>query len=290
MKNLEDQETQEITFNVHFNGRIHRIPISNSRTIGDLKKEIQTLTGVQLCRQALKGWADNKVRDAQKSSTLLRNLNLEKQTDIILTNLSEEGFLSEITSNGTTNALHVAENQMYTLNITVKSTNETKQLKFAGNKTLLAIKTDVYAVTDIQVRHQKWIGWPNGVTNSMTLAETGIGLEHNFILEDTRDTKNESGNSSNATAGSNVVEIDSESEEFEDAEGSDDDIFTDSVPSIRNRLKNLIPDKVDDETVGCMEFIQNYEERYGIQHPVFFQGSLEEAVKEACHKSAREVI
>lgn len=38
-----------------------------------------------------------------------------------------------------------------------------------------------------------------------------------------------------------------------------------------------------------MEFIQNYEERYGIQHPVFFQGSLEEAVREACQKSAREV-
>lgn len=38
-----------------------------------------------------------------------------------------------------------------------------------------------------------------------------------------------------------------------------------------------------------MEFIQNYEERYGIQHPIFFQGSLEEAVKEACQKSAREV-
>ncbi|XP_063697658.1 FAS-associated factor 1 isoform X2 [Culicoides brevitarsis] len=284
-KNLEDQETQEITFNVHFNGRVYKIPISNTRTIADLKNEVQTATGVQVCRQALKGWADNVQRNAQKSNTVLKTLHLEKQTDVILTDLSGEGFLSDM-SNGLNNGTR-PENQIYTLNITIKATGELKQLKFHGNQTILAVKTDVYTVTDIQVRHQKWIGWPNGVSNSMILADTGIGIEHNFTLESTRDVRNESGSSHNTTGG-NVVEIDSESEEFEDAEGFDDDIFTDTVTSSRNRLKNLIPDKVDDETVGCMEFIQNYEERYGIQHPVFFQGSLEEAVKEACQKSARE--
>lgn len=85
-----------------------------------------------------------------------------------------------------------------------------------------------------------------------------------------------------------VVEIDSESEEFEDAEGFDDDIFTDNSAPIRNRVKNLIPEAVDDETIGCLQFIENYEERYGIQHPVFFHGSLSDAVKEACQKPARE--
>lgn len=88
------------------------------------------------------------------------------------------------------------------------------------------------------MRHQKWIGWPNGVSNSMTLADTGIGFEHNFTLESTRDSKNECGTANN-TGSSNALEIDSESEEFEDAEGFDDDIFTDTVPSARNRLKNL---------------------------------------------------
>lgn len=140
-------------------------------------------------------------------------------------------------SNGTNNASH-PENQIYTLNITIKSSGELKQLKFHGNQTILAVKTDVYTVTDIQVRHQKWIGWPNGVSNSMSLADTGIGFEHNFNLESTRDSKNESG-SLNNTGSSNILEVDSENDEFEDAEGFDDDIFTDTVPSSRNRLKNL---------------------------------------------------
>lgn len=96
MKNLADQETQEITFNIHFNGRIYKIPISNTSTISDLKNLVQTCTGVQVCRQALKGWADNMQRDAQKASTVLKTLNLSKQTDIILTDLSDEGFLNEI--------------------------------------------------------------------------------------------------------------------------------------------------------------------------------------------------
>lgn len=96
MKNLVDQETQEITFNIHFNGRIYKIPISNTLTISDLKNEVQTATGVQVCRQALKGWADNVQRHAQKSNTVLKALHLEKQTDIILTDLSDEGFLSSV--------------------------------------------------------------------------------------------------------------------------------------------------------------------------------------------------
>lgn len=50
----------------------------------------------------------------------------------------------------------------------------------------------------------------------------------------------------------------------------------------------MIPEPVDDETIGCLQFIENYEERYGIQHPLFLQGSLNDAVKEACHKPARE--
>lgn len=96
MKNLVDQETQEITFNIHYNGRIYKIPISNTRTISDLRNEVQTSTGVQVCRQALKGWADNVQRNAQRANTVLKTLHLEKQTDIILTDLSDEGYLNDM--------------------------------------------------------------------------------------------------------------------------------------------------------------------------------------------------
>lgn len=36
-----------------------------------------------------------------------------------------------------------------------------------------------------------------------------------------------------------TIEIDSESEEFEDAEGFDDDIFVDNPAPVRNRIEHL---------------------------------------------------
>lgn len=51
----------------------------------------------------------------------------------------------------------------------------------------------------------------------------------------------------------------------------------------------LVPDQIDDETIGCLQFVENYTQRYGSPHPEFFQGNLEEAYKEACQKPAKDV-
>lgn len=77
-----------------------------------------------------------------------------------------------------------------------------------------------------------------------------------------------------------------------------------------------VPDDTESELSGCTQFIENYITRYGIlnyiytrysllyyryliivssiyrygaPHPNFFQGTLEEAVTEACHKPAKDV-
>lgn len=50
-----------------------------------------------------------------------------------------------------------------------------------------------------------------------------------------------------------------------------------------------VPDKVEDETVGCLHFADEFSSRYGPIHPEFFPGSLEDAIKDACMKPAREV-
>lgn len=57
------------------------------------------------------------------------------------------------------------------------------ELKFPGHQNILSIKTDVYTITDIPVRHQVWFGWPNNVTNITTLAESGVEREHNLVLK-----------------------------------------------------------------------------------------------------------
>lgn len=50
-----------------------------------------------------------------------------------------------------------------------------------------------------------------------------------------------------------------------------------------------MPDNVEDETIGTLHFAEQFEKRYGPAHPEFFAGTFEDAVKESCLKSAKEV-
>lgn len=50
-----------------------------------------------------------------------------------------------------------------------------------------------------------------------------------------------------------------------------------------------VDDHTEDEILGCLQFVNNYRDRYG-HGPNFFEGALEEAVKSACStKSAKDV-
>lgn len=75
--------------------------------------------------------------------------------------------------------------QAYTLNILDETHEKTYNLKFLGSKTILQVKTDVYTLTDIPVRHQLWIGWPPGITSDKTtLACSGINFPvHEFVVQ-----------------------------------------------------------------------------------------------------------
>ena len=59
--------------------------------------------------------------------------------------------------------------QTFTLNIQ-QPDGKSISLQFPGKQTILDVKTDVYTITDIAVRHQDWTGWPSGAFNMTTLA------------------------------------------------------------------------------------------------------------------------
>lgn len=52
----------------------------------------------------------------------------------------------------------------------------------------------------------------------------------------------------------------------------------------------LVPNNTESETTGSLQFVEAYRTRFGEPCPLFFTGSLEDALKEACHKPAREVM
>lgn len=50
-----------------------------------------------------------------------------------------------------------------------------------------------------------------------------------------------------------------------------------------------MPEGIEDETMAAIHFAEGFEQRYGPCHPTFFPGSLDDAMKEACHQPARDV-
>lgn len=111
-----------------------------------------------------------------------------------------------------------------------ESKNETTPIKYAGTKTILDVKSDVYTFTDQHVRNQVWSGWPPNIDDRTMLALSGISYpEHELTLR-----KPAAGTQSRFNK---IIEIhDSDDEEFEDATESftvDDEMFEDSVTSKR---------------------------------------------------------
>lgn len=50
-----------------------------------------------------------------------------------------------------------------------------------------------------------------------------------------------------------------------------------------------MPEGVQDEAVAAIHFAEGFAQRYGPCHPMFFQGSLDDAMKEAVIQPARDV-
>lgn len=172
--------SREYSFTVHHNGNQHRIKLSGNSTVNDLKGRVAEKTGIAACRQTLGGWPLHSKKDAQNGTSTLRSLSLARETDLNLTDMSSEGFMIP--------AAHELDvvgrlNSTFELNILLEPEGRVIPLKMPGMVTYLDVKNGVYAVTNIATRHQVWTGWPRNVTDSTTLAQSGVGLEHNFTLK-----------------------------------------------------------------------------------------------------------
>lgn len=50
-----------------------------------------------------------------------------------------------------------------------------------------------------------------------------------------------------------------------------------------------MPEGIEDEAMAAIHFAEGFAQRYGPCHPMFFPGSLDDAMREACHQPARDV-
>ncbi|EDW02560.1 GH19823 [Drosophila grimshawi] len=261
------------------------IAINSHLLLEQLKRKIFDVTSVPPCRQAIRGWPPTRVSDAKIPETQLCNLELEAENELILVDLTDDGFM-DTEQDEVTQRL----DKTFKINVVEEGGAEANRLTLSlpGRTTIQELKTNVYYITNIPVRHQEWSGWPSGCDNDTNLAQSGIEQTHDFVM---RNIADRASNNSNLLANTEVVTVDSESsaDEFEDATdfNNSEYIFSDSPP-VQSLNRHLIPNNTNDETSGSTQFVDNYKQRFGEPHPDFFVGSLESALRLACHKPAKE--
>nr|WMZ41597.1 FADD protein [Altica viridicyanea] len=269
--------TRMLKFKVQYCDRVINLELPESATVNDLKLKLQREVKVNPCRQLLSSWA----RLSQYESTPFSKLMLPDENTLHLTVKPSDGGITADAENSVTEKL----NGMYTLN--VKYESRTFNLKYQGTKTILEVKGDVYTLTNIHVRNQIWSGWPPNIDDNTMLALSGISYpEHDLTVRRSTQT-----NHTREKKNMPVVQIDSDEDEFEDASESftvDDEYFVDNEGAAGKRTEPLIPDNVEDEIVGCITFCEQFTTRYGPVHPAFFQGTLDDAIREACSKPAKD--
>ncbi|XP_067633136.1 FAS-associated factor 1 isoform X2 [Eurosta solidaginis] len=273
-------DVKTLVLNIHYNESVYTIRLPSIATIEQLKLKIAEETHVPICRQAIQGWPPAKLQDARKITTQLGNLDLGPENDLILHNLTEEGYLD-------TENEEIAKRLRDTFKLTIveQPSGKTITLPFLGSNTILEVKTKVYYISNIKVRNQEWEGWPSNCDDNLTLAQSSIGLSHNFIFRNANETNMDIvGIANNINTSNNTIETDDDNS-LDDEDGYDTLQDEQPVPS---RYRHLIPNNIGNECGGSIEFFDNYRERFGEPHPVFYVGSLEDAIREACHKPARE--
>ncbi|XP_045537682.1 FAS-associated factor 1 [Papilio machaon] len=261
-----------VELQVHYNNKMHEIKMSGSATVRDLKRRLEAVCGVPVCRQQIAGLGGSQAT----SSTSLATLGLQRNAVIRLKSANQQMADDE-----------VAERLTTTYVLRVKHDEKEYTLKYPGTKTVQEVKNDIYSLTDVPVRHQVWTGWPPVMgLDDTVLAMVGLDLpQHDLTVR--RDLANvrkeykriivDSSDSDN----SSVEEIEDPGDNFP----AEDDMF-DLVQT--ERIMPLMSQNVEDEALGCIEFAHRFRARYGPNTPNFFEGTLQDAIKESCLKPAKE--
>ncbi|XP_064606655.1 FAS-associated factor 1-like [Liolophura sinensis] len=272
--------------------RDENIPLilADTETVGKIKESLNEILNIPVSKQELRGWVQRKVDDKR----VLRDLHLPKETRLYLLTpeVTNPTVVLPSTSSDQSYTIEEKLSHTYTLNITVRepsiSIPRQFSLQFPGSKTIKEVKSDVYHLTDVAVRHQAWTGWPEDAKDdSLTLAASGISYPAHSLEVDKVSTSCSDTRKAQSTEDMEITVSDDDETMYNPL--LEDDMFdADEEVLSRNKNRSLIPDNVTDEVFALEHLTKEFSNRYGECHPVFYVGSLEDAVKDSLLVSAKE--
>jgi len=274
--------TRLLELNVEYRDRMIHLKVPDNESVKTVKTLLQNETGVPPCQQELRGWKANSPFPFT-DRRLLSEMNLPKENFLFLLTPDippelQNGDMDQVSE----------EDMMFKITLKDLVKDKSYSLNFPPSHTVLQVKTDVSTVTDIPVYRQRWEGWPASTADHHTLTQTGIPREHTL-----RVAVQSAGNSmpviETADRGSSDVDI-SDDDEYADAPEvmEDDDYFLSQGEPSRSGIQPLLPDDFGDEALAGIKFSEEFGNRYGSPHPIFFPGSLQDAITEATGKPASE--
>ncbi|KAB7502638.1 FAS-associated factor 1 [Armadillidium nasatum] len=254
--------------------------IPQSTTVEELKTLLHHLLGIPPCHQVLEGFAGNVL----PSTVITRDL-LPGNLSLTLTTSPEvSGFIRRKSK-----MEEEEEDENYELQIRVEENDKSFDLRFPPSKIVKDIKSDLYDLSGIPVRHQLWIGWPSQTTDSSTLRSLGLPKVNKFILRHQVQERTPKLQHKVLKITEDASEDNSSADEFEDASEllpEEDYLVMDDVPTSQSS-KSLIPPDIEGEENAAQHFVHEFQNRYGSYTPLFFQGTLQSALKESVMLPAR---
>ncbi|RXG58038.1 FAS-associated factor 1 [Armadillidium vulgare] len=254
--------------------------IPQSTTVEELKTLLHHLLGIPPCHQVLEGFAGNVL----PSTVITRDL-LPGNLSLTLTTSPEvSGFIRRKSK-----MEEEEDDENYELQIRVEENDKSFDLRFPPSKIVKDIKSDLYDLSGIPVRHQLWIGWPSQTTDSSTLRSLGLPKVNKFILRHQVQERTPKLQHKVLKITEDASEDNSSADEFEDASEllpEEDYLVMDDVPTSQSS-KSLIPPDIEGEENAAQHFVHEFQNRYGSYTPLFFQGTLQSALKESVMLPAR---
>ncbi|BES91746.1 Fas-associated factor [Nesidiocoris tenuis] len=273
---------------IHLESDLQKYPLTyelhENMTLQDLQTLIFSDSSIPPCSQHFTGWEIEPTSDNPPLSKLVKS----STVTLILREMDKSEGLSSL----------------YHLKIKDKEHNTEYHLRLPGATLVRNVMKDAEILTGIKTSAQLWDGWPPGQTDESTLASLHLERPTHTLCvrisslpqiptvgpaepSHTRNRVQSSSRTGQRSMYIDLTESDSSPEDFEDApETFTDEMFAED--SVSRRTEPLIPDNVEDETAASVHFNDGFSRRYGPNMPNFFFGSLEEAMKEAFSRPARE--
>ncbi|XP_047468684.1 FAS-associated factor 1-like [Penaeus chinensis] len=255
------------------------LELPNSTSVSELRTMLHQLVGITPCNQILEGF-----KTPVEDSTVITHALLPESRTLTLNAQSSVSFGNYF------DRVNGAHSDEYLLLIHDETNGKNYNLKFPGNRRIREIKGDIHDLTNIAVRNQQWTGWPpNTDEENATLTSSGISKQHHLTV---RKLVRERTPRAQRKTLVDAEDDNASGEEFEDTPellNDDDDFFgmmDVDVPSSK-KPQTLIPADIEDEVMGVIHFSEEFRNRYGNCVPMFYQGSLEDALKESVQLPAK---